>query len=235
MDVVYIVRPGDDNEELRHSLRSLDQNYQPDRVVIAGYMPNWVTNVKYIPVEPPKTRHKVNKVLANIFAAIDDPDVTDDFVFMNDDIFFLHPTPDIPRLNRGPFDRFVDKYSPTRSKYGIGAKQTLRLIRHFCPAPLCYALHAPMVINKDKFLEALSLRDKYNIYPIVPHYRTLYGNYVNYGGQTVEDFKVIGRHDPIYTHRQFASTLDSNFNHGWAGRVLRRRFPTPCKYEADQG
>ena len=47
MDAVYYVRPGDRNDELRYSLRSL-ANLPHDRVWIVGHTPPWVTGIESI-------------------------------------------------------------------------------------------------------------------------------------------------------------------------------------------
>jgi hypothetical protein len=50
-DLVYVVREGDRNNELRHSLRSVVANVPHRLVWIAGYKPGWVSDlVGYIPM-----------------------------------------------------------------------------------------------------------------------------------------------------------------------------------------
>ena len=48
MDIVYVVRPGDENEALRYSLRSL-ANIPHRTVWIAGYRPKWCYGIVYVP------------------------------------------------------------------------------------------------------------------------------------------------------------------------------------------
>ena len=69
-DIVYVVRPGERNEELRYSLRSLS-NLPHGRVWIAGYMPKWVTGVEHIP-SPAKPGSHVH-AKANLRAACQHP------------------------------------------------------------------------------------------------------------------------------------------------------------------
>lgn len=232
MDVVYFVRPGDRNEELRYSLRTLCEHYPHERVVIAGYKPSWVTGVKYIHV--PAVRGMLQKypnVLRAIRAVCNHADITDSFVIMNDDFFFLRDMAHIPRLNRGSFAQFAQSYSRTGSRYGAGAVQTLAILRHISQYPLSYELHAPMVVDKSTYLEALDLPDRYSLRPVVPHHRSMYGNLVGYGGQCVADYKVYSSKAGIDWSRRFASTRDYVFNHGLAGQELRERYTEASPYE----
>jgi hypothetical protein len=55
-DVVYVVRPGNRNEELRYSLRSIAAHLPHRRVWLAGFCPSWVRNISFIPALSPSPR-----------------------------------------------------------------------------------------------------------------------------------------------------------------------------------
>ena len=50
MDLVYIVKNSEVNEDLRYSLRSVAKFVPHDKIWIVGYKPSWVQNVEYLPV-----------------------------------------------------------------------------------------------------------------------------------------------------------------------------------------
>lgn len=50
-DVVYIVKEDPDNEELRYSIRSVEENFPVRYIWIFGYCPKWLSNIIYVPVK----------------------------------------------------------------------------------------------------------------------------------------------------------------------------------------
>src|SRR5690606_40329879 len=96
MDVVYLVRPGNRNEELRWSLRTL-VNLPHDRVWIVGHLPNWIDRhkVQYLRTEQYELKH--TNTLNNLATACDHSDISDRFVLMNDDFFVLQPVDQLDR------------------------------------------------------------------------------------------------------------------------------------------
>ena len=97
-DIVYVVRAADKNEELRYSLRSL-ANLPHAKVWIAGYCPSWVQGVGVIPVKSRTHGHQHAK--ASLRAACEHPEVSDEFVYMNDDFFVMQPLDELPVMHRG--------------------------------------------------------------------------------------------------------------------------------------
>lgn len=224
MDVVYIVGSGDDNEELRYSLRSL-RNLPHDAVWIAGYIPRWVTGVGRIPVE--QASHKYANGVANVKAACLHPGVSEEFVYFNDDFFVLRPIDAIPVLHRGPM-RVVGMKRKRQASYRVGAADTYRLLlRLGAPEPIAYEpIHVPMRFEKSKLLETLETgRDVPALW-----YRTLYGNQWSVGGTEHPNVKVSRREAPD-TDLAFLSTNSRSFRLGKAGALVRRLFPDPSPYE----
>lgn len=105
-DIVYPVRPGTINEELRYSLRSL-ANVPHGRVWIAGHRPPWARGVGHIPVPPQATKYLGST--ANLRAAVEHPEVAEEFLYFNDDFFVMTAVQEVPALHRGPVDR-VEAY-----------------------------------------------------------------------------------------------------------------------------
>src|SRR5690606_14471818 len=107
MDAVYLCRQGD-TEELRMSLRSLENYRNLDQVWIFGGCPEWVTNVNHVATPQDGNKHRNTNWAMR--AACQHPDVSNPFVYMNDDFYLMEPMNHIPTLNRGRVRDVIDWY-----------------------------------------------------------------------------------------------------------------------------
>lgn len=232
MDVVYLVRPGDANDELRWSLRSLS-NLPHDTVWIAGHKPPWVTGVRHLPTAQTATKHA--NAFGNLLAALRCDDVSDEFVLMNDDFFITSPLPGIPTLHRGTVADIIADYRrmfPRGSLYTEAMQATMEWLQaQGIDEPLSYELHTPMVIDRAGLLEVIARAEDDGVDVQRFHYRTAWGNLAGVGGVKVEDCKVYTTTRRGAVPTPFASSLDATFRSGWVGRAIRRTFPNPCEYE----
>lgn len=230
MDVVYVVKRDTRNDELRYSLRSLAAHLPHGRVWVAGFCPPWTAGARHIDVAQDGTKYRNST--ANLRAACEHPDVSDPFLFMNDDFFVMAPVAgDIPTLHRGPVaavaNYYRKRYGPSRP-YLRGMVATAELlVRHGHHDPLSYELHIPMVIHKAAMVAALDLGADV----AVLHKRTLYGNLAGVGGDQVDDVKVRGFHDQWDPSWPFLSTSRSAFCRYRVGRHIRTTFAAPGPYE----
>ena len=223
-----MVRPGDENEELRYSLRSVAAHVPHDRVWIAGHMPSWVTGVGHIPTEQSST--KWANSTGNVRAACEHPDVSERFLLFNDDIFVMQPLPGgVPVLNRGPLDEVINQHGDRRwSRYVLGMEATrTRLAAHGYSNVLSFELHVPLPVEKTLMLKALDLGAGIRVW----HKRTAYGAVAGLVGETVEDVKIHGRRELPPEDATFVSTNDRSFREGRVGRWIRDRHATACSYE----
>ena len=231
MDVVYLVRPGEQNDELRYSLRSL-ANLPHDTVWIAGHKPAWVTGVRHIPTAQTATKHA--NAYGNLVSALTCDEISAEFVLMNDDFFITSPLPSVPTLHRGPVADVVAEYRrmfPRGSLYTTAMQQTAEWLQAQGVAePLSYELHMPMVLERQGLLDVLSRAEGDGVDVTRMHYRTAWGNLAGVGGERVEDCKVYPGDRFTHLPTPFASSMDATFR-GRAGRLARRAFPTPSPYE----
>lgn len=227
-DVVYLVRPGEENEELRYSLRSLEANYPESRVVFVGHKPKWVKGVDLIEGNLAGNPHA--NVYQNIQAACwaGPCDLTDDIVIMNDDFYFTEPVSGIPTWYRETLDEHLsNRYVRL---HGGWWKESLEVTKICLQAigvetPLSYELHIPVRIDRHLMgvvLEQFGLVNPHN----PPQWRSLYGNVAEVQAEQHEDCKAYGRSEMKYP---FMSTDDS----GWdrSGREIRAMFPNKSRYE----
>jgi hypothetical protein len=220
-DIVYVVRPGEQNEELRYSLRSLI-NLPHGRVWVAGFCPWWVIDVGVIRVATRPGGHQSAK--ANLRAACEHPDVSEQFVYFNDDFFVMQPLERMPILHRGLIDEAIRQ--GMRSWYTRAMRATRDLlVERGISDPLCYELHAPTLVTKQGMLEALDLCH----YPMVQE-RSMYANLQRIGGMEARNFKVY-RGDYGWRSWPFLSTNDSSFGRHPVGEYVRGAFDTPSPYE----
>ena len=231
MDVVYVVGPGERNEELRYSLRSL-RHLPHGTVWIAGFIPEWVTGVGRIPVEQGGTKYRNSA--DNVKAACLHPEVSEDFIYFNDDFFVIRPIEEVPVVHRGPLaDLLGTDHRRLKMKrpesYRGGRRDTYRLLRELGhEAPLAYEpLHIPMRFNKRLLLETLRVGEQ------VPalHYRTLYGNLNAVGGEFHPNVKISDRKALPRDGWAFVSTNEKSFASGKVGQMIRRLLPDPSPYE----
>lgn len=224
MDVVYLVRHGRQNEELRYSLRSL-RHLPHDRVWIAGGWPYWIANANLIAV--PRTGSRYIHTTLSLIAAAEHPDVSEDFVVMNDDFYITSPIAQVEVHHRGEIGRALD--GRTSNHYSRARVVIGEWLRAQGLPRLDYDLHAPMVLNRDKVLamaEAGAPEPERFVFK-----RTVYGNLNAIGGTQIRDPKVRGARDRWDQALPYVSTAAHPFRSGDVGRFLREMLPDPSPYE----
>ena len=233
LDVVYFVKESPKNEELRYSLRSLEENWQYNRVWFVGGCPAGLKpdcEMRLNQHEPSKwenVREMMRKVCEN-------DEITENFWLFNDDFFILRPMRENmpPQYGKTLEDR-IEQIESTH--YGQRTEYTKRL-RHLAntlkkagKGTLNYAMHKPMLINRKKMLEVIEK------FPDEPMVRALYGNYWEIGGEDVHDMKIEmcnwKNTATAVKEWEFVSTSDESFDGGQIGRWLRDRFNTPSRFE----
>lgn len=226
-DVVYPVRPGESNEELKFSLRSL-RNIPHGRVWVVGYKPAWVRGVEFI--KGNDARWSRANLWRNLTLACDHPDVAEDIIIMNDDMFVVGPVDRVPTLHRGPLSAQVGtvlRKSGTKGWWQESLATTLAVLRadgH--DEPTSYELHTPFPCSK------VAMGDTLACYAHVtphnpPQWRTLHGVRHGIGGTVAaHDCKAV-RPGPI--NRPFHSTDDLSWRY-FRARFLRL-FPDLSPYE----
>lgn len=239
-DVVYVVKAEGDNDELRYSLRTL-QNIPHGKVWLVGHRPRWAVNVEHLPTRnhlPTKYQNST----ANLLTACTHDDVADEVIYMNDDFFILRPLDRIPHLHMGPvenrvryydtkYERRPGRYRAGAGRYRDGMVQTADLLRSWGVADvLSYEVHAPMLIDRRKMAEAIN-RAARETRIVALHKRTLYGNLYRVGGELVKDVKVLTSTHTWSERQRFVSTSNQSWKSGSVGKRIRRLFAEPSAYE----
>ena len=182
MDFVYICRDGE-NEELRYSIRSVLLSFPEAKVWVVGGKPKWYSgNHVFLEQDNNKYVNAVN----NLKAVCNTPDISNNFILMNDDFFIIKKIETVEQFYNGLLSEKIDKFIKiTGSSMYIKKLITTnnKLNKLGFTKPLDYELHVPMPMHKAGLLYIL------NEYPECL-WRSMYGNLFNVGGSQMEDVKV---------------------------------------------
>jgi hypothetical protein len=163
MDAVYILGTGSlcQDLEIKYSLRALDQ-YMLDleNVFIVGDRPNFIIGVEHV-IETDPTTEKWKNAFRKIKRACTLPDLSSDFLLMNDDFFMTEP--------------FVGEewpyYALKGSNGGVDGMNS-------------YHVHCPIKLNKELYLKMpLDISGKGKHSP-----RTFYSNFYKVKTKLRDDF-----------------------------------------------
>lgn len=221
MDAVYAVRPGERNESLRYSLRSL-VNVEHDGVWLFGHAPSWVSNVGI--VKRGRVGSKYETVTQHIKAACMHNEVSDPFMLWNDDFFALEHIGPMPRLHRGPLAPELKQFSRRRDEWARSLRGVEKVLSRSAVTMLSYELHVPLIVHKAEMLDAIA-----RLYAAgVPSAcrRTVYGNLTDLGGVEIPDPKM----KKDWLPGPWISTHPGSFNLR-AKPHLQRLFPHSGPYE----
>ncbi len=192
MDVVYILGEGSkwDNNEIRYSIRSLERHLKGlHHIFIIGRCPEFLKHVHHIPAEDTH-KYKQPNILKKVMLACSEPDITENFLFMNDD-HFLNAEFDIKTF---PFyyknlleDNIRDReWDDTFRRSMVN---TLVNLQNQRITPIYnYDTHTPIIYNKTGLRRMMqyvdpTLPDGYSI-------KSLYGNMMVVDGVHEVDCKL---------------------------------------------
>ena len=225
MDAVYFVRPGR-NEELRYSLRSI-KNIHPNKVWIYGSCPEWCKPDGYVHVDQVGNT-KWDRVKNMYRGVCENPEISDDFILMNDDFFILKPTEIEPLYRCSLYQHIVENelaFGFRVTEYARELLGCLAVLKSLGCSTNSYELHIPIVFNKKKLLELLKK------YPEVHATRSLYYNIYGMGGKRMDDVKV-NTPGSFKRPETFLSSSDESFD-GLVGDYIKKQFQSKGKYETD--
>lgn len=226
LDIVYCLKNGnEDFDELRYSLRSLE-NFPHRNIWIYGGCPNWVKNVRHVPMVQPLTKWQNSTRMLE--EACRNNEISKDFVWFNDDFFIMKPVEKLEywhdRTLRERADDFRTRLQPT-SRYGATLLAVSAALENAGKPTKNYALHIPIIFNRYQFL-AMCRK-----YPSIIHGRSPYANEYEVDSIQHPDVKIYDLHSEIPEDAIFASTTNTSFEQGLVGKMIRQAFPNPCEYE----
>lgn len=234
-DVVYFVKNTGKNEELRYSLRSIEENFSYRHVWFYGGCPSGIKPDFYAK-EAQIGSTKWEKVRNMIAHACMNEDITESFWLFNDDFFVLRPMGEVAETYYdgtliSKAEEVEARHGGERSEWTNNLRQLRRRLQEAGKPELNYAVHMPMLINREKALEVMDRFEDELMF------RALYGNYWELGGQNIADPKLSNERNPellqTVTTAPVVSTSDISFDGGDIGRWLRDRFPVKSRFEVE--
>ena len=227
-DVVYVLRPDIDPEELRYSLRSVEKNFPHRKVWFVGgqpkgFKPDGKIDHKQI------GKSKWELIKSSMWEVINNEEITDDFFWFNDDFFIMKPIDTSKFINfvDGTLERRIDElhkesgFNPyTRTLYK--AEQELRSMR--CPT-MNYDVHLPMLFNKVLAEHSINRCSS-------PQMRSIYGNFNRIPYVVRPDSKIYDL-ETVPVDDEYISTNDNTFKNGKVGEFIRDTFDKPSRFEVE--
>ncbi len=248
--IVIPYREGpDDGLELRYALRSLKNLDFPHQVFIMGSRPKWIRNVQHVPTKPvtPRDYMCFLDTHRKMYAASVNPDITERFVVMYDDTYFIAPTTleDIatPRANT---EITEDVDWSTYGRAGGASRKWVNLLRKVIEQMRTegkptynWETHLPRLVEKHKVYALVHrysmINDPWNFFSL---YMNTYAGKPELIGRQGAGYK-LGVYEPK-TIQQLRALKESNqvLNHGTMAYnkamklFLDELFPEKSIYEA---
>lgn len=240
VDLVYVLGSGSvwSNNEIRYSLRSVQKNLKGVRnIYVIGVNPGIFTdNIRHIYFPDELRQNADGNMARKIIRACQEEDLSDDFLFMNDDFIIHKPmtAPEIPWLDKGDMSKRPSAYW-NNTLYRKRLCRTFEVLRDRGLPTLQYDYHAPMLMNKHEFPKLMSQFDYES--GIGYTFRSLYGNCmrlpsVHLEGQKVTVYKSYDMPSLEQHVRDawFVGFNDAGLN-GTLKIWLKLMFPHPSEYE----
>lgn len=226
-DVVYILKDGPGTDELRYSLRSIEENMEHGKVWFYCGCPDGLVPDEYVP-HLQKGGTKWEKVRSSLIEVCKNDKISKQFWLFNDDFYVMAPMKSDKPLQRGLLQDHIKDVEARHNHRTTGYTRHLRIceqqLRDAGMTTLDYAIHIPMLIDRAKMLEALQM------FPRCPMFRSIYGNYAKLGGEFHQDVKTTDPNKEIPDDADFFSTSNKSFS-GYVREQMEARFPEPCRYE----
>ena len=225
LDIVYILKENMDPSELTYSLRSVEQNF-PHRKVwfVCGQPKGLVPDGRIVHKQVGAT--KWERVRSSWMEICRNKDIADDFFLFNDDFFVLQPVTEFLNMSDGTIRRRVNELLERRgnSNYCRNLKESEGLLREAGFNTNSFALHVPFLVNKVKVLETLNTFD-------LPMFRNLYGNQHGVPFVYHPDVKIWEIDRVPSDDWDYVSTTEDTFRYGAVGQWIRKKYPTPSRFE----
>ena len=220
-DVVYILKRDVKPNELRYSLRSIEENMPHGKVWFYCGKPEGIEPDEYVQHDQTGSV-KWERARSSLIKACRNDKISKKFWLLNDDFYVMQPMTSDKPLHRGLLRDHILNIEKRHGGNMTGYTRQLRnceqQLRDAGLTTLDYALHVPILIDRKKMLEAIEM------------FRSLYGNYASIGGEFSKDYKLAASDAEIDLGAPFLSTSDKAFG-GPVREYIETRFPNPCRYE----
>lgn len=156
MDIVYALGTGSrmHDIELRFSLRSIRKHLTGfGKIFIVGECPPWLQGIIHLPMADNPRLSPDHNIMAKVATACVSPEVSDEFLFFNDDHFLVSPfhVEQFPNFYHGDLATYCKNRG--NDGYGKRAKSTLDYLKSKDLPVKYFDVHTPIVYNKEAFMQ----------------------------------------------------------------------------------
>jgi hypothetical protein len=231
MKALYILGTGSGwaNNEMRYSLRSLQECTEVSEVVVVGSTPPWLKTAHHIPCRD-MGRNKLRNTIEKLRVACESGYLDEPFLRMNDDFFFNHRHTSFPLYAKRRLKDTVNRDKGKEGYYYKATRNTLTmLVDHGISNPYDFSIHFPLVMESEKVLNVM------RTFPPEEHgaylFGTVYANIYNSTKPIIRpDFKVWAWKDE-FSLSSFISTDNGAVMQTSFREWIAARFPNPSRYE----
>jgi len=232
LDFVYLLGKGSrwQDNELRYSMRSLEQNVPHRRIIVAGERPDWLSEkVLHLPCVdeyPNKLQNATQKIriVCQTFG------ISEDFVLMNDDFFIMKPIDAIGSFTDRELKDLIREHETQGGYYFAALRTTDYLLQEAgIDTRKNFELHVPMVVNREKFLDITNTIE----WRRTPYlFRSVYGNVLGLSSKQKKDVKIYrGKSSVSWDNMTMLSIDTTTALSETFQRWIDSKFPQRSKYE----
>lgn len=235
MDIVIPLGSGSpwQDNELRYCLRGIATYLAGyGNIFIVGHKPEWLQNVIHIPFdEVSLAAVRESNICMKVMEACSRQDLSNDFLFFNDDHFLLRPViaDQFPYYHCG---LIADKLKDCKSfnPYRKTLRNSIALLGN---AALNYDVHCPVTFNQSAYLGIMNLTNWNKPYGYLM--KSIYCNRMKVQGEYLQDCKINVKLteesiEDIIRSLPFFSVGNAGLNDAMKN-TLQRLYPHPCEYE----
>ena len=217
------------HNELRYTLRSIEKNLTGYRnIFIVGFLPKFITGVIHIPCTN-LGKTKDHRILHKILFAINDPRVSNVFLYMSDDHYLLK------KFTASKFPYYYDmslKDAAMMPRQSSVYQMTIQNTCDVYPDGKHYNVHSPVVYEKQLFKDAMEAGEWGKKGYLI---KSMYCNYVGAKGLQMPDCKIREGMDyaKVIENKPFFS-IGVNLNYHKLRRLMDELYPEPSCFEAEE-
>ena len=235
IDLLYILNNSSrwNNNEIRYSLRSLKNVRNKGRIFICGYLPPFINEEKvvHIPAEDiskNKLKNAVHKIKTACLGK-DEKKISDDFILMNDDFFFLKKVDSIKYFRKGDLNRAKRDHLTQAGYYYKAISKTIDYLEENDFDTDDFEVHYPIVFNKEKIMKVIKIIEQLDD-PLL--FRSLYGNMFKIESEYRDDCKYYNDQIPdTLFGKDFISTDDNIIMYEKFQNMIEKKLKDHSEYE----
>jgi hypothetical protein len=221
------------NNELRYALRSIEKHLHGYGIVyIIGDKPGWITGVKNLQFkEVSLAVRKEKNICMKVMEACLQQELSQEFIFMNDDHFFLNDVQasELPYY----YDGTIEERKHGVNEYNVYLKTIKNTVKLIGTDALNYDVHCPVRFNQSVFLHIMNRVNWQQPYGYLM--KSLYCNGLSVTGTAMADMKINSRMNAadiwnVIDGRPWFSVGNAGLN-DHVKEVLQSLYPKPSCFE----